>query len=423
MKNYQRILKFILLILDVITFYLSLFILILIRYGLNIKELKTHFYGFSFILPFWIIIFYFNNFYEINIPGYKNYIRIARGFAFAFLISIFFFYFIPYLKITPKTNLILFTIYLFSIFLIFRKKFEDKFIKKEKIKVLIIAPENLKKKIFDDFKNLTLYEINGFIDKIPENKEVFEEVDLIIISRDLKIQNGLDKLIKEVDFKIPIMELVDFYEQNLNRIILEEIDEYWILKNIINPEHKIQAFIKRTFDLFFAFILLIFLIILFPFIAIGILINSPGPIIFSQKRVGKDNKIFTLYKFRTMKGDKDLGIWAKEKDERIFFFGKILRKLHLDELPQVINILKNELSFVGPRPEQVNIVNDLEKKIKFFNIRHLILPGITGWAQVNYKYAGSVEESKIKLEYDLYYLKNKNIILDLLIIFKTIFSI
>jgi lipopolysaccharide/colanic/teichoic acid biosynthesis glycosyltransferase len=230
-------------------------------------------------------------------------------------------------------------------------------------------------------------------------------------------------LIKEVDFKIPIMELVDFYEQNLNRIILEEIDEYWILKNIINPEHKIQAFIKRTFDLFFAFILLIFLIILFPFIAIGILINSPGPIIFSQKRVGKDNKIFTLYKFRTMKGDKDLGIWAKEKDERIFFFGKILRKLHLDELPQVINILKNELSFVGPRPEQVNIVNDLEKKIKFFNIRHLILPGITGWAQVNYKYAGSIEEIKIKLEYDLYYLKNKNIILDLLIIFKTIFSL
>jgi lipopolysaccharide/colanic/teichoic acid biosynthesis glycosyltransferase len=423
MKNYQKIIKGILVILDIISFYLSIFILALVRYGLNIRELKIHIVGFSFILPLWIIIFHLNNFYEFNILRYKNYVSIIRGFASAFLISILFFYFVPYLKITPKTNLIFFTIYLFSIFLIFRKKFEDKFIKKETIKVLIIAPENLKEKIFEDFKNLTLYKIKNYLFEIPENKKDFEDVDLIIISRELKIHNGLDKLIKEVDFKIPIMELVDFYEQNFNRIILEEIDEYWILKNIINPEHRIQIFLKRVFDLFFSFILMIFLIILFPFIAIGILINSPGPIIFSQKRVGKDNKIFTLYKFRTMRGEKDLGVWAKEKDERIFFFGKILRRLHLDELPQVINILKNELSFVGPRPEQVNIVNDLEKKIKFFNIRHLILPGITGWAQVNYKYAGSIEESKIKLEYDLYYLKNKNIILDLLIIFKTIFSL
>jgi len=423
MKNYQKIIKGILVILDIISFYLSIFILVLVRYGLNIRELKIHIVGFSFILPLWIIIFYLNNFYEFNILKYKNYVSIIRGFTSAFLISILLFYFVPYLKITPKTNLILFTIYLFSIFLIFRKKFEDKFIKRETIKVLIIAPENLKEKIFEDFKNLTLYKIKNYLSEIPEDKKDFEDVDLIIISRELKIHNGLDKLIKEVDFKIPIMELVDFYEQNFNRIILEEIDEYWILKNIISPEHRIQIFLKRVFDLFFSFILMIFLIILSPFIAIGILINSPGPIIFSQKRVGKDNKVFTLYKFRTMRGEKDLGVWAKEKDERIFFFGKILRRLHLDELPQVINILKNELSFVGPRPEQVNIVNDLEKKIKFFNIRHLILPGITGWAQVNYKYAGSIEESKIKLEYDLYYLKNKNIILDLLIIFKTIFSI
>ena len=423
MKNYQKIIKGILVILDIISFYLSIFILVLVRYGLNIRELKIHIIGFSFILPLWIIIFYLNNFYEFNILKYKNYVSIIRGFTSAFLISILLFYFVPYLKITPKTNLILFTIYLFSIFLIFRKKFEDKFIKRETIKVLIIAPENLKEKIFEDFKNLTLYKIKNYLSEIPEDKKDFEDVDLIIISRELKIHNGLDKLIKEVDFKIPIMELVDFYEQNFNRIILEEIDEYWILKNIISPEHRIQIFLKRVFDLFFSFILMIFLIILSPFIAIGILINSPGPIIFSQKRVGKDNKVFTLYKFRTMRGEKDLGVWAKEKDERIFFFGKILRRLHLDELPQVINILKNELSFVGPRPEQVNIVNDLEKKIKFFNIRHLILPGITGWAQVNYKYAGSIEESKIKLEYDLYYLKNKNIILDLLIIFKTIFSI
>ncbi|MGC8981771.1 MAG: sugar transferase [Minisyncoccia bacterium] len=421
--RYQKILKYLFIFLDIISFYLSIFILVLVRYDFNFRELKIHFIGFSFILPFWIISFYLNNLYEFNTRGYRNYIRILRAFISGFLVSILFFYFIPYLKITPKINLILFTIYFFSLFLIFRKKFEERFIKEEKIKVLIIAPEILKEKIFEDFKNLSLYEIKNYLSEIPSDKKIFENVDLIIISNHLKTHNALDILIKEVDFKIPIIELIDFYEQNFNRIILEEIDEYWILKNIINPEYKIEVFIKRAFDLFFALILMVFLIILFPFIALGILINSPGPIIFSQKRVGKDNKIFTLYKFRTMRGEKDLGIWARKDDERIFFFGKILRRLHLDELPQVINILKNELSFVGPRPEQINIVNDLEKKIEFFNIRHLVLPGITGWAQVNYKYAGSIEESKIKLEYDLFYLKNKNFILDLLIIFKTIFSI
>lgn len=423
MKKYQKILKYLLIILDIITFYISILILVFIRYGIDIVNLKLHFIGFSIILPLWILIFYINNLYNITISGYKNYIKIIRAYLFGFVISIIFFYFIPYLKITPKINLILFIIYLFSLSIILRKKFEDKFIKKEKIKIIIIAPNELKEKILEDFKTLPLYEIKNYYNEVPENLDSLKDIDLIIVSRKLRLDNGLNRIIKNIGFKIPIIELLDFYEQNFNRVILEEIDEYWILKEIIDVEHKMQTTIKRIIDLFFAFIFTILLSILFPFIALLIIINSGFPIFFLQKRVGKDGKEFILYKFKTMKTNFDQGIWAKENDERVFFIGKILRRLHLDELPQVINIFKGELSFVGPRPEQVNIVKDLENKIKFFNIRHLVQPGITGWAQINYKYAASIEESIKKLEYDLYYLKNKSLILDILIVLKTIIGV
>ena len=195
------------------------------------------------------------------------------------------------------------------------------------------------------------------------------------------------------------------------------------MKEIINPELGFQLLIKRAFDILLSLLIGLVSLPFLPLIALGIYLNSPGPIIFKQKRIGKNNKEFIIYKFRTMKNLTDPGIWEKEKDERIFFFGKILRKLHLDEIPQIINVLKGDLSFIGPRPEQVNIVKELEKQIPFYNIRHIVLPGITGWTQVNYKKPYNLEETKIKLEYDFYYLKNRNFFLDLIIFFKTIFNI
>jgi lipopolysaccharide/colanic/teichoic acid biosynthesis glycosyltransferase len=288
---------------------------------------------------------------------------------------------------------------------------------------LFIVPKELKEKIEEDIKNLEIFEIVEILEKIPDDEKYYQNTDLIVISRKINVNHQLKNIIEKLGFKVPIMELTDFYERYLNRIPIEEIDEYWILKEIINPENSLQVLIKRILDIIFALIIGVLSLPLLPFIILGIYISSPGPVIFKQKRIGKDNKEFVLYKFRTMKNLKDLGVWAKENDERIFLFGKILRRLHLDEIPQIINILKGELSFIGPRPEQVHIVQELAKKIPFFNIRHIIPHGITGWAQVNYKYARSVEESKIKFEYDLYYLKNRNIFLDILIFFKTIFNI
>ncbi|MEZ4114028.1 MAG: sugar transferase [Candidatus Paceibacterota bacterium] len=143
---------------------------------------------------------------------------------------------------------------------------------------------------------------------------------------------------------------------------------------------------------------------------------------YKQKRVGKDSEHFLIWKLQSMKqnAEKNGAVWAEEKDSRITRFGKILRKLHIDEIPQMINVLKGDINLVGPRPERPEFVEKLEKEIPYYFLRHSITPGFTGWAQIKYRYARTVDDSQDKFEYDLYYLKNRNVFLDFGIIIKTI---
>jgi len=162
-----------------------------------------------------------------------------------------------------------------------------------------------------------------------------------------------------------------------------------------------------------------------PIVMLAVRLSSPGPIFFQQVRVGRHGKVFSVFKFRTMRQDAetDAAIWATENDPRITSLGKFLRSSRLDEIPQLWNVLKGEMSFVGPRPERPEFVDWLKKEIPFYELRHMIRPGITGWAQVRYHYGASLEEAKRKLEYDLYYVKHLSLGLDLLIMFETIKTI
>ena len=163
-------------------------------------------------------------------------------------------------------------------------------------------------------------------------------------------------------------------------------------------------------------------LILFPLaLTIGLLIKltSKGPAIYKQKRVGKNGIIFTLYKFRTMRHNSSGSLWTKPKDERITIFGRFLRFTHLDEIPQLFNIIRGNISFIGPRPERVELAEQY-KKFPHYEIRHVIKPGLTGWAQINYRPSASLEEAYEKLRYDIYYVKNRSIFLDFLIILKTL---
>jgi lipopolysaccharide/colanic/teichoic acid biosynthesis glycosyltransferase len=204
---------------------------------------------------------------------------------------------------------------------------------------------------------------------------------------------------------------------------LSQINELWFLENINYKEKRFHNFVKRILDLVLAAAGFLFFIVSFPFCALLVKLSSKGLIFFVQERVGKNGKLFKVYKYRTMKGGTPTNTWTSVSDPRITKIGRFLRMSRLDELPQFINLLKGNISLVGPRPEQPHLVQNLKGQIPFYDERHLVKPGITGWAQINNIYAGNTEETKLKLQYDLYYIKNRGFLFDLEIILKTIYYI
>jgi exopolysaccharide biosynthesis polyprenyl glycosylphosphotransferase len=215
------------------------------------------------------------------------------------------------------------------------------------------------------------------------------------------------------------------YEELMGRVPIQLLQDDWILRSFLDASHSSGSYevIKKVIDIFCSIVGLIITVILFPFIAIMILIDSGFPIFFIQERLGKSGKPFLLYKFRTMMQDAEkdgIARLAIKNDERVTRVGRFLRKSRLDELPQFVNVLRGDVSIVGPRAERPELVDKMQKKIPFYRARLFVKPGVTGWAQINYRYASNLEETAVKLEYDLYYIKNRNILLDLTIILRTI---
>jgi sugar transferase (PEP-CTERM system associated) len=186
-----------------------------------------------------------------------------------------------------------------------------------------------------------------------------------------------------------------------------------------------QQLFRRLLSFAVSFIALTICLPFLPLIILAVRFSSPGPIFFSQTRVGQRGRLFTAYKFRTMRKDSEAqgAVWAAKDDPRVTRIGRYLRNTRLDEIPQLWNVLRGDMAFVGPRPERPEFVQWLSQEIPFYDLRHMIRPGITGWAQVRYRYGASLEETKHKLEYDLYYVKHQSIGLDLLIMFETIKTI
>jgi lipopolysaccharide/colanic/teichoic acid biosynthesis glycosyltransferase len=181
--------------------------------------------------------------------------------------------------------------------------------------------------------------------------------------------------------------------------------------------------LQRLTDILFSLVGLICLLPFLPLVALIIYLDSPGPVFYSQIRAGHTGYPFRVYKFRSMIPDaetKGQAIWAKKDDDRITRFGKFMRRTRLDELPQLWNVLRGDMSVIGPRPERPEFIAELEKAIPFYNVRHLIRPGLTGWAQVKYRYGNTKEDALIKLQYDLYYIKHRSPFLNLAILWRTI---
>ena len=224
---------------------------------------------------------------------------------------------------------------------------------------------------------------------------------------------------------VRIFNLADFYEIFWSKVPVMDLEERWFIFSsgfdLLHNQHWLK--IKRNMDIVFSIILAVPMFPLMFLVAIAIKIKDGGPVFYSQIRTGKNGKEFTLYKFRTMVVDAEAegAQWTAKNDVRVTSLGWLLRLTHIDELPQVWNILKGEMSFIGPRPERPEFIGQFVEKIPYYDFRHLVKPGITGWGQVmGHQYGSSVEDVVQKLQYDLYYLKNYSLLLDISIIFKTL---
>jgi len=222
---------------------------------------------------------------------------------------------------------------------------------------------------------------------------------------------------------IQVIDGHTFFEMLTGKLIVQTINPGWLIFSEGFQKTRIRRFVKRTVDLILSFVLLLIFMPVIVVIGILIKIDSRGSVIFSQERVGQKNKIYRMHKFRSMVEDAEKSsgpVWARDDDPRITRVGKIIRKFRLDEIPQLWNVLKGEMSFVGPRPERPVFVEELERIIPYFGVRSSVKPGITGWAQVCYGYANTVEDAIEKLNYDLFYIKNMSILIDLMIVLRTI---
>ena len=254
-----------------------------------------------------------------------------------------------------------------------------------------------------------------------------ENIDRIVVAiGDRRGQFPTQELLRlSLSGDVSIEESASFYERLTGRVLLDMIRPSWLIFSSRGQRARInelsRIIMHRTIALMGAFLSLPIAIVT----AILIKIDSRGPVLYKQERVGKNGRVFTLMKFRSMRVDAELDgpVWAKTEDERMTRVGRIIRKIRVDEIPQFWNILRGDMNFVGPRPERSHFIAQLAQEIPFYEQRHLIPPGLTGWAQIKYPYGASIEDARQKLQYDLYYIKNQRLTLDATILFETIKTI
>ena len=250
---------------------------------------------------------------------------------------------------------------------------------------------------------------------------------ILAITRDVS-DDLFRALLAAQELGVEIVPMPILYEQITGRVPVDHIGDSWYVALPLGHAAAggFDRVVKRVFDLVFALIGLVAFALLFPLIALAIRLDSPGAVFYSQTRVGQGGRIFTVRKLRTMVTDAERdgqAVWAARDDPRVTRTGKILRRLHLDEVPQFWNVLRGEMSIVGPRPERPEFVAQLEKHIPFYRLRHAVKPGIAGWAITHADYVGSVEDARLRVEYDLYYIKHQSLSLDFWILFRTVWHV
>jgi sugar transferase (PEP-CTERM system associated) len=263
----------------------------------------------------------------------------------------------------------------------------------------------------------------GTIEDIPAIARA-RAVDQVVVSlADARGKLPMEKLLEMKLDGVQFEHLTSVYEKYTGKIAVENLRPSWLIFSSGFKKSRLQDVVKRTMDVGVAAAGCVLALPLMACAAVAVRLSSAGPVLYRQSRVGQHGRVFVISKFRSMRQDaeKETGpVWAQKSDSRVTLVGRFLRKTRLDEIPQLWNVLKGDMSIVGPRPERPEFVSELTRDIPFYGQRHIVRPGVTGWAQVSYSYGASVEDAMEKLQYDLFYIKNRTVALDLFIIAKTV---
>lgn len=395
----------------------------------------------------YVIYFYYFDLYTPDMyrPSRSMFIKLMSASLLATVTLFSIFYMVPSLK-TWRGILLIDTLMLPPIILIWRLLFSKlKRLNLPSKQVLIIGSGDLAKKIGGAIYKQSEHglQLAGFIDDDPNKLGVsivnpgvvggYGDINRIVASKNIDM---IIVALPDRRSKLPMSALLDcklkgisviegetFNERITGNIPLDHLKPSWMVFSDGFKSLRSRKIVKRSFDLVLAVACLIISAPLMLLTAALVKLESKGPVIFSQTRVGENGKNFNIYKFRSMRADAEAStgpVWAGAADNRVTRVGRVIRKIRFDELPQLINVLKGDMSFVGPRPERPFFVNKLKETIPYYEMRTVVKPGLTGWAQIKYPYGATTQDALEKLQYDIYYIKNMSPLLDLLIFFWTI---
>ncbi len=425
---------------DILVFFLSLWITLWIRYQEfpTSEILADHTLPFAILFAVWLLVFFITGLYEKRIIVFKNRLvgTIFRAHVTNIALAIAFFYFIPYFGITPKTNLFIYLVVSSFFILLWRIYGYQILAPRQQQNAIMIASGEEMHELAREVNSRPYYNVH--FTSVAD----IAQIDVRTLHEDLKHRIGEEKVtVLVLDFndprieplipalydlvfsKVVFIDMHQMYEDVFDRIPLSLLTYGWFLENISFAPMRTYDFLKRLTDIFVALIGGLVSLLFYPFVIAAIKLDDGGPIFITQQRVGKDNQPIYIYKFRSMSRN-DTSLTTQKSDNKITRVGAFLRKSRIDELPQLWNVIRGDLSLIGPRPELPDGVRLYEQQIQYYGVRHLIQPGLSGWAQIYHDnhahHAAEVESTKEKLSYDLYYLKNRSLVLDITIALKTI---
>lgn len=453
-RAFVKIKQYLLLIGDAAVLYASLAVALAVRrefwpLGAGVSlAWGDHAVPFTILFALWFIVFYTNGLYDLGIAA--NNLRFFRTFGVALTIAAAvataFFYLNPIFGIAPKTILGLQLIIFAGLFTAWRSVWNS-----------FMAPRLLRSRICfigetEESRELMLFltrhpmlgfdvvalihpegepspEIRGLGMVIKSGFNDFTDflranrITVVVLGMSPRTSPELSRVLYESIFlQTSFTDLIPFYETITQRVPISAITRVWFLENLREREKKLFEAVKRATDIAASLAIGLATLILAPFVACAIVVDDRGPVFYRQKRVGRNGETFRILKFRTMVVGAERGgaQFSSKGDERVTRMGRFLRALRIDELPQCWNILLGDMSLIGPRPERPEFVEALDREMPFYAMRHLVRPGLTGWAQISYGYAASFEQNLRKLQYDLYYIKNRSFMLDLGIALRTL---